>query len=221
MRKNADPSSTTTPSESDSSRALELTEKILGMAVTGVGPFKSAETVAEEALRTHKDPEVAIQRLLASHRRVVGATGFATGVGGLVTMPVTIPADVTTFYANAARMCAAIAHIRGYDITSDEVRSGVLISLLGAGAGAAVGAVGIEIGHKIAIAQLTRLPGSVLIKIYKAVGFRLLTKFGTKGAVNLVKVVPFVGGGIGAGVNVVTLNGIHRYASNLFTPVGQ
>lgn len=47
MRKNADPSSTTTPSESDSSRALELTEKILGMAVTGVGPFKSAETVAD------------------------------------------------------------------------------------------------------------------------------------------------------------------------------
>ena len=201
------------------SQAVELTQKILGTAITGAGKFKSASTVAEEAIEAHKDPDLAIARLVSTHRRIVGASGFASGVGGLATMAVTIPADITLFYAYAARMSATIAHIRGYDLTSDEVRSGVLISLLGAGAGAAIGKVGADIGQKVAIAQLGRLPGAVLISINKAVGFRLITKFGTKGAINLVKIVPMVGGGVGAGVNVVTINGIYKYSDSLFVPL--
>ena len=203
----------------DPSKAHEYVEKLLATAVTGVGPFKSAHTVADEAMHTHGDREKAIQRLFATHRRIVGATGFAAGVGGVWTMPVAIPADVTTFYANAARMSAAIAHLRGYDITSDEVRSAVLISLLGAGAGAVVGKAGAQIGNKVAVAQLGRLPGSVLIQINKAVGFRLFTKFGTKGAINIVKVVPVVGGGVGAGVNIATLSGIYKYSLKIFVPI--
>lgn len=201
-------------------QAGPFVEKVLGMAVNGGGPFKPAVEVAEEALRTHGDREVAIERLLGTHRRIVSATGFATGFGGLPTMAVSIPADVTIFYAHSARMSAAIAHLRGYDLDSEEVRSAILISLLGASAGGILGKAGAEIGNKIAVAQLKRLPGQALIKINKAVGFRLVTKFGTKGAVNLAKVIPVAGGAIGAGVNATTITTIHRYASNLFIPVG-
>ncbi|HNP57058.1 MAG TPA: EcsC family protein [Gordonia sp. (in: high G+C Gram-positive bacteria)] len=206
-------------SDGDGSRALELVENLLARAVHGAGPYKSAAAVADEALRTHSDPERAIQRLYSSHRRLVGVTGFASGSAGLIAMPVTIPADVLTFYVTAARMVAAIAHIRGYDVDSEEVRTGILLSLLGAGAGAAVGQAGAKIGNKIVIAQLGRLPGSVLTKINQAVGFRLVTKFGAKGVINLAKVVPVVGGGVGAGVNVGTLKGIYAYSNRLFVPL--
>ena len=203
----------------DDSKTLKFTDKLLQSAVTGVGPFKSAEVVAQEALRTHKDPEKAIQKLLVTHRRVVGTAGFVSGLGGLITMPVAIPADMTAFYANAARMSAAVAYIRGYDLTTDEVRSGILLSLLGASAGATLGKVGADIGNKLVLGQLKRLPGAVLIKINKAVGFRLITKAGTKGAINLTRAVPIVGGGVGAGFNVVTLNQIHKHAVKMFEPL--
>ncbi len=199
--------------------ALELVNKILSVGVNGVGPYKSAAAVADEALSAHGDMEIAIDRLVATHRRWVGSTGFASGLGGLVTLPVSLPADVTTFYMLSARMSAAIAFLRGYDINSEEVQSAVLVSLLGAGAAGALGKVGVEVGTKTAVAGLKRLPGRVLIEINKKVGYRLLTKFGTKGTINLVKAVPLVGGGFGAGVNVVAINQIAKYARTTFVPL--
>lgn len=51
----------------------------------GLGPLKGAEETAEEHLLKHRDAERAIDRVIATHVRVVGATGFATGVGGAIT----------------------------------------------------------------------------------------------------------------------------------------
>ena len=47
---------------------------------------------------------------------------------------------------------------------------------------------------KLTQAMLKKLPGDLVIAINKKVGFRLLTKFGEKGAVSLVKLIPLVGG---------------------------
>lgn len=200
--------------------ALDLVNKVLAAGVDGIGPYESAEQIAENTLAAHGDRDVAIERLLGTHRRWVGASGFATGLGGLMTLPVAVPTDVTMFYMQAARMSAAVAHLRGYDINSEEVRTGILVSLIGAGLGAGLGKIGVEVGTKTAMAALHRLPGRILIEINKKVGFRLLTKFGTKGAINLVRAVPLVGGGVGATFNVVTINQIHAYSKNLFVPIG-
>ena len=43
---------------------------------------------------------------------------------------------------------------------------------------------------------MKKVPGALLVKINQQVGFRLVTKFGEKGIINLCKLVPFVGGGI-------------------------
>jgi hypothetical protein len=176
--------------EADSNRVLEFVNKILSLGVNGFGPYKSATQMAERALNTHGDREIAIRRLIATHRRWVGSSGFATGLGGLAGLPVAVPTDVTVFYMLSGRMSAAIAILRGYDINSEEVQSAVLISLLGASAAGALGGLGVEVGTKAALAGLRKLPGRVLIDINKKVGFRLLTKFGTKGAINLVRGIP-------------------------------
>ncbi|WP_235620632.1 EcsC family protein [Mycolicibacter sinensis] len=205
--------------DADPSRALKFANKILAIGVDGLGPYKSATQIADEALTTHGDTEAAIKRLIAIHRRWVGSSGFATGMGGLATLPVAVTTDVTVFYMLCARMSAAIALLRGYDVQSEEVRSAVLISLLGANASAVVGRVGVEVGKKTTLAGLRRLPGRVLININRKVGYRLLTKFGTKGSINLIKGIPLVGGGVGASVNVVAINQIARYAKATFIPV--
>lgn len=134
-------------------------------------------------------------------------------------MAVAIPADVTVFYTRATRMIAAIAHLRGYDVHSEEVRSVIAVSLIGSAGVEAMAKAGVEIGTKTAVAALKRVPGSVLIKINKAVGFRLVTKFGTKGTINLVKAVPVAGAAVGGTINVAGIRSIAGYSKSNFPAV--
>ncbi len=75
-----------------------------------------------------------------------------------------------------ARLAGAIAHLRGYDIRSEEVRSVVLMSLIGSSATEALSQAGVQIGTKSALSAVKQVPGRVLIQINQAVGFRLITK---------------------------------------------
>lgn len=205
--------------ENDTHAIMRVVNKILATGLDGVGPLQGAREIAEQHRMAHADVEVAIQRLIATHTRLVAATGFATGLGGVFTLPVTIPTDVAVLYALSARCVAGVAHLRGYDITSDEVRSVVLLTLLGA-AGAGIAAeVGAQLGTKTALAVLKRLPGRVLIEINKKVGFRLFTKFGTKGVINLGRAIPLVGGGLGAATNAAAMRSAGKYAKKNFPKI--
>lgn len=201
------------------SLATRAIDTVLRLGVDGAGPFKSAQEVADEHLRQHGDVEVAIERLIRTHTRLVAATGFATGLGGILTLPVTIPTDVTSFYALSTRCVAGIAHLRRHDLSSDEVRSVVLLSLIGSGGVTMAADLGAELGTKAAFAALRRLPGRVLIDINKKVGFRLFTKAGTTGVINVSRFVPLVGGGVGSAIDVSGMRTAARYAKRNFPPM--
>ena len=51
--------------------------------------------------------------------------------------------------------------------------------------------------------MIKKIPGKVLTKINQKVGFSFVTKFGTKGIVNLGKLIPGVGAVIGGGLDLV------------------
>jgi hypothetical protein len=74
----------------------------------------------------------------------------------------------------------------------------------------------VEIGRKSTAAALHKLPGRVLVELNKKVGYRLVTKAGEKGIVNLGKLVPLVGGPIGATVDGVSCCTIATYALRTF-----
>ncbi len=199
-------------------RAKEVTDKISNVGVDGWARWKGSIQVAEEHRATHGDVEKAIQRLIATHVRLASSTGFLAGVGGLITLPVTLPADITALWLTQARLAGAIAHLRGYDVRSAEVRSVVLISLIGSSATEALSQAGVQIGTKSAVSAIKQVPGRVLIQINKTVGFRLITKAGTKGIVNLTKLAPVVGGVIGAGVNLTSTRAVGAWAKKNFPP---
>lgn len=70
--------------------------------------------------------------------------------------------------------------------------------------------------RKFAEQGLKRLSSEVIKKINQTVGFRLLTKFGTKGVVNLSKAIPIVGGITGAAIDGFSTNAIGKIAKKLF-----
>ena len=53
-------------------------------------------------------------------------------------------------------------------------------------------------------------------QINKKIGFRLVTKFGEKGAVNLGKMVPVLGGIVGATFDASTTYAIGKAAKNIY-----
>lgn len=104
----------------------------LNRAIDGVGPLAPAAAAADKQLREQRgDVERGIHEVIENNVRLAGAQGFATNVGGLVTMAVTIPANVAGLAIVQCRLVAGIAHLRGHDLTDPRVRNAVLTTLLG------------------------------------------------------------------------------------------
>jgi hypothetical protein len=72
------------------------------------------------------------------------------------------------------------------------------------------------IGRGLAKSLIDKIPGRALIEINKRVGFRLLTKAGEKGAVNVMKGLPVVGGLIGGTVDAAACRIVGKNAKKLF-----
>jgi hypothetical protein len=103
----------------------------LDKAIAGVGPLPSAASAADKQLaEQHGDVERGIHEVIENHVRYAGAQGFATNIGGLVTMAVTVPVNLSGLALIQCRMVAGIAHLRGYDLTAPRTRDAILACLL-------------------------------------------------------------------------------------------
>ncbi len=186
----------------DDDVATRLVQRILNYGLDGFGPISGAADAGREALAQSGSPEEAVNRLMRNHIARGAAGGFLTGLGGFLTMAVALPANVVEFYVQSARMVGAIAHVRGYDIDDPQVRSAILLSLVGSDASEVAAKAGWATGSgRLVSAASKRIPESVLMMINKGVGFRILKNFGGRFASRLGRGVPVVGGFVGAGLD--------------------
>ncbi|ONI47312.1 hypothetical protein AN644_00770 [Candidatus Epulonipiscium fishelsonii] len=178
----------------------------------------SARKLAEEYSNKYAQKEIAIDKLIFAQTTKCSANGFITGLGGIATCAISIPANISSVLYMQLTMIKAIAILREYDLEDDEVKSLVYVSLLGTGASNfLLKEVGIEIGKKMATNFIkTKIKGYTLTKINRAVGFRLVTKFGEKGVINLGKLVPVAGGGIAATMDAVSAIAVAKASKNIF-----
>ncbi|GGL43534.1 EcsC family protein [Phycicoccus endophyticus] len=190
-----------------SRQAVRVVDEILDIGIDGKGWFSSAAEVADAALRAAGgDRERAVEAIVRSHTLRAGAEGFVTGLGGFVTLPVALPANVVAFYALATRMTAAVARVRGHDISLPQVRTAVLLILAGADADdllAKAGVVAPVGGLADLVAQ--RLPGPAAMVVKKGVFFKLVASTGKGVLSRFGRGVPVVGGAVGAGLDAVLL----------------
>lgn len=196
-------------------------ERILEAALDGIGPFKPAADSAADALAGGRSTDEAVKRLIRTHAATAGGTGFVTNVGGLITLPVSLPANVGASLLIQIHLIAAIAAVHGHDIDTEDVKAAILLSLLGNAGTEVLKKVGIEVGTKLSMAALKRLPISVLRDINRRVGFMLLAKYGTKRAsITLAKFIPLIGGIIGGGVDAGSTVAVGRFAHRFFGGYG-
>lgn len=161
------------------------------------GVSVAVSKMADDYLKKYSDPQVATKKMLNNQIAKCTTSGFITGFGGVITMPVTIPANIGSVLYVQMRMIACTAYMAGMDLESDQVQTFVYACLAGVSVNGVIKKAGINIGVKLANNAIAKIPGKALVKINQKVGFRLITKFGEKGAINLGKMIPGVGAVIG------------------------
>ena len=201
--------------ESNQSRLWRILDWVYEKAVDGIPSLDSAYELAADYLKGGDSLEDQVNSLIRWQNTKAGTSGFFAGVGGPLSTPA-IPANIASVLFIQIRMIAAIAHMGGHDIRHDRVRTFVYVCLTGNAAKDILKNAGIKIVGKLTKKVIEKIPVKLIIEINKAVGFRLLTKFGEKGIVNLHKAIPLASGVVGAVVDASATNVIGNTARKMF-----
>ncbi|MCQ2011660.1 EcsC family protein [Sporolactobacillus sp. STSJ-5] len=185
-------------------------------SINGLPGTDTAYDLAQNYLLKYGSVDKAINKLIQWQNTKSATAGFLTGLGGLITLPVAIPADVASVTYVQIRMVAAIAVMRNYDIRDDQVKTFVFLALTGNSVSEILKNAGIKTATQLGKQAIKKVPIEIIKAINKAVGFRLVTKFGEKGIVNLGKAVPLLGGVVGGTMDGMSTNIIGRTAKKIF-----
>ena len=201
------------------SKALQVAyEKALGgFEVKGVKILDSAFDLA----RDYGNPERSVKQNATSlvnwQCSKAGVSGFATSFGGFATMAIGVPANITSILYVQLRMIVAIAIMAGYDPRQDQVQTLAYSCLVGSAAGDVLKECGVKTVEKMTFNYIKKnITREMVTKINQKIGFRLVTKAGSKGILNLTKMVPVVGAVFGAGFDVFTTKAIGATAKKMF-----
>lgn len=177
----------------------------------------TVEEFAKDYLDKHPTKEVACKAMIKNQIIKCATSGFLTGFGGIVTMPVTLPANVGSVLYVQMRMIACAAYMAGLELDSDQTQTFVYACLAGVAVNELVKQASVKFGVKFTTGLIKKIPGKVLTKINQKVGFRFVTKFGTKGIVNMGKLIPGgVGAVVGGGLDLVETKAIGDRAYKWF-----
>ncbi|HEY0645601.1 MAG TPA: EcsC family protein [Nocardioides sp.] len=198
-----------------------LVDMLVSTGLEGRGPLSSARELAEEALaKSEGDVEKAVARLARQTLVTGGIGGFVTGLGGFITMPVSLPVNVAEFYVQAVRMVGGIATLRGYDVSEPRVRTAVLLTLVGSDSHEVLEKAGMTTASgRLTSYALKGLPPGALMIVNKAVGFRLMRGVSEKVLSRLGRGIPVAGGLVGGGIDGFMMKKIADHAMKEFPAV--
>jgi len=186
-------------------------------AINGVPGLDSAQDIANDFSQREGTLIDKVNSLIRWQNTKAGTSGFVTGLGGLLTLPVTV--NITSVMYVQIRMVTAIAIMGGYNVKDDRIRT-LVYSCIAANSIAEVAKdFGLSLSNKLLIKAIKKIPTEVIKRINQAIGFKLLTKFGQKGVINLGKTIPFIGGIINAAFDVVATNTIGNIARDTFIKI--
>lgn len=213
--------SSSEPSKTLVQRAPEVAggvlRAILEFAIDGNATIPGAKVSASRSLQSRSEHEAAVDWLLAQHVGLAGAQGLLTNIGGLITLPVALPANLAGLAVVQMRMIAAIAHLRGYNVDDRRVRVALTLLMLGED----------EVRKQIAAGKLPSTPMVIATapvfdpNLDRAISERVFGDLGVKMAgkhvvVQVAKRIPLVGGGVGAAADGYLTYALGQYARREF-----
>lgn len=190
---------------------------LLEAAINGTGLVPGAKGAAAKHLLKKENVEDAIESLVFTHVGLAGAQGFLTSLGGLPTLAVTLPANIAGLAVVQIRLIATIAHLRGYDIDSRQVRTAMIVCLMGRDGVDALMADGVLPTSPLAVATAPIFDVTLDRQVSERVLGELVGRIGGRRASLLfARRIPLLGGGVGATMDGYSTIAIGGFARDVF-----
>lgn len=173
-------------------------------AVSGFTGVDSAYDLGNSYLAQKGSLEDQVDSLIKWQVAKAATSGFVTGLGGVMIMPLTVPANIASVIYVQIRMIAAIAYMGGHDIREDRVKSLIYICMVGNGAKELLKDMSVKAGERLAA------------KIAEKVSTNIASKTGQKSVTTLGKAVPVLGGVVGGSYDAITTRVVGKVAKKIF-----
>ena len=180
------------------------------------GPIDSAFELAKDYEGKHDTIYEDVEDLIDWQVGKAASAGFLTGFLGPLSAILGIPVNLTVVAFIQLRMVAAIAHMAGYDVKDDRVKTLCLVCLCGKAISDVLKGVGVLYGQKLLVAAGRRFSGNAVERACAVVASKLLVGAGVKVGSQATKFVPFLGGVVNGAIDGALTRAIGEAARETF-----
>lgn len=150
-----------------------------------------------------------------------GLVGGATGIGGLITLPVTVPVDLIASWKIQISMALAIARAYDHNTKTIDIKTDIYLILAGDSAKEALKRFGIETSKEVTKKTVNKyVTREVMKKIWKVVPQKIITKGGEKSLTSFFKMVPLVGAPVGYSFDWLAAQAVGKTAIKYYSGGG-
>lgn len=198
------------PADQDSPRTIQAAMGWLyDRAISGIAGLESAEMLAARYLADSEgDVVLAARNMIQWESIKAGSSGFLSGVGGVVALPVTLPLNITSVLFLQTRLVAAIACLGRHNLADERIRALAGLCLCGNAAKALLQ----EIAFQLVERWTTRFTQQIVDKTLLMIATRISMSTGGQ----FVRLIPLAGGIVNGAVDITTTRTIGSIASRTF-----
>lgn len=150
-----------------------------------------------------------------------GLVGAVTGIGGIMTLPVAVPADLFASWRIQITMILAIAQAFRADTDPADLKTDVLVILAGDSAKEALKRVGIEVTRAMTRKAVQKeVSQEIMVKIWAGLGRKVASRIGRKSITRLDRATPLIGAPIGFAFDWFATRAVGRKAIRYFSGGG-
>ncbi len=195
-----------------------ILKQIIQIGIKGGPGLSSARELGEKYLNNpsyHSKLE-RIDALIKWEERKNFTSGFVTSLGGIITLPVAIPASLGINWILQTRMVAAMAHIGGFDIDDPPVRMSIALCLLGNKGKEILNQNLEDVESYIRKRGISSIPTRTLFIVNRAIASKLMQIAAQKGLSRVSKAIPLIGGVVGGVMDYRSCKDTALFAKELF-----
>lgn len=177
--------------------------------ISGMTGIESAETLAERYLDDAKgNAYTAAQDMIHWESIKAGSSGFLSGVGGIVALPVMLPLNITSVLFLQTRLVAAIACLGKHNLADERIRALAGLCLCGNAAKLLL--------QELTIQTVERWTANVTQQIVEKTLVMMAARTGMGVSGQFIRFLPLIGGIVSGAVDVASTRTIGHIASTTF-----
>ena len=199
----------------EANRFIQMLNWAYDAALEGFTGFDGARVIAAGA--KGNTPAERANNVINWESAKAASVGALTGIGGFITMPVTLPANLAGTALVQLRMVQSVAILAGHDPKDERVRTMALLALLGMSATEVLKQIGLTVTRALAEQFVKDV---VVQALTKAIVKGAIAKTAGKSIISSVsRLVPVISAFIGAGLDAAATKITGEIAYKVFMPV--